>query len=267
MDDEDIIQNYNIETDYSQTIKKPSNSFNLADFGERLVPGIPDGAMPIVPSPPEIEVSDAQGNEVPEDLRVKIRVPQKYLVAATAGRFSELVDLGGIIFPYTPSISYEAKADYSAANPLHSNFSINFYQRSSIGSISISGRFSVQNEKDAAVYLSTVHLLTALTRMRSGGSTGDSDSGAPPPVCRLDAHGEMMLNNVPVAITSFRVELPDGVDYFTLPANFIYGTTAVPVVSTIAVTCLPMYSRNEMQGFSVTGYLSSAQSYKRKGFI
>jgi len=73
-----------------------------------------------------------------------------------------------------------------------------------------------------------------------------------------------MLKNVPVTITSFRVELPDGVDYFIYDSEF-YGKASVPVVSTIAVTCLPMYSRSEMQSFSVTGYLNG--SFAGKGFI
>jgi hypothetical protein len=65
------------------------------------------------------------------------------------------------------------------------------------------------------------------------------------------------MNNVPIVINSFRVDLPDNVDYFRLGkttgslANKIYGTASVPLISTIAVTCLPIYSRNEMQKFSV----------------
>ena len=100
--------------------------------------------------------------------------------------------------------------------------------------------------------------------MRSGGAAvGDSDSGAPPPICRLNAFGDAMLKNVPVAITSFRVELPDSVDYFI--TDGINGTNSIPVVSTIAITCLPMYSREEMQNFSVTGYIN--KKYSNKGYI
>jgi hypothetical protein len=239
---------------------------NIPTPGTRIVPGVPAGAELASRPRPNIVFNDVTGNKIGQDLRVRIRVPQKYLTASTAGMYGELEQLGGIIFPYTPSISFESKADYASQQPLHSNFAINFYQKSSIGSISISGKFSVQNEKDAGVYIATIHLLKALTKMRSGGATGDPDSGAPPPVCRLDGHGEMMLNNVPVAITNFKIELPDSVDYFTLPSNITYSATSVPTISTISVTCLPMYSRNEMQNFSVTGYLND-YSYRRQGYI
>lgn len=235
-----------------------------AGFGERAVPGVPEGAEPPTPMPALVGFADASGAALPTDLRTIIRVPPKYLTAVTNGPYKELANLGGIIFPYTPSISFEVKADYSPSSPLHSNFALNFYKQSSIGSITITGKFSVENASDAGVYLATKHLLMALTRMRSGGASGgDADSGAPPPVCRLDSGGDMMLKNVPVVITSFRVELPDSVDYFTTTNN-IHGTNAVPTLSTFAVTCLPMYSRNEMQQFSVTGYLAG---YKNRGYI
>lgn len=249
------------------TLRRNLETGDLYDpgYGFRSVPGIPEGAMPRPQAPTEVRIQDSKGNLIPDDLRVKIRVPSKYLQAATRGLSNELGELGGIIFPYTPSINFELKADYSSQSPLHSNFAINFYQKSSIGAISISGKFTVQNEKDAGVYLATIHLLSSLTRMRSGGLEGDPDSGAPPPVCRLDAHG--MLTNVPVSINSFRVELPDGVDYFAVPENAYYNASAIPVVSNISIGCLTMYSRNEMQSFSVSGFVNNAKNYKSRGFI
>ena len=188
-------------------------------------------------------------------------VPPKYLTTLHSGPNNELKNNGGIIFPYTPTVSYEAKAEYTEMKPLHSNFSTNFYQRSNISPISISGKFSVENATEAKIYLATSHLLISLTRMRFG---KDSDSGAPPPVCRLFANGIGMLYNIPVAVTSYRIEMPDNVDYFTINDPTL-GKTSVPVVSTIAITLMPMYSRAEMQGFSVTGY--NAGEFMRQGFI
>lgn len=240
-----------------------SSTVDNTPFGERSVPGVPSGAMPAKPSPTQITVVDINGNKLGKDLRVKIRVPSDYLVASTIGTKSELLQHGGIIFPYTPTISYDVKAEYSSATPLHSNFAIQFYQRSSVGPITVTGKFTVQNAADAGVYLSVVNLLRALTKMRSGGET---NSGSPPPVCRLDGHGDMALNNVPVAITGFRVEYPDSVDYFTFPGFDQLGVTSVPVVSTIAVTCLPMYSRDEMLRFTVDGFINDS-SVRDQGYL
>ncbi len=233
----------------------------------RKVPGIPPGAMPPPNSAPTVSIKSVNGLKLGQDTRVRIIVPREYLVPQTIGIRGELQKIGGIIFPYTPTINYELKAEYSSQSPLHSNFAINFYSRSSVGQISISGKFSVENAEDALVYLSTNHLLKTLTRMRSGGiKTGDANSGSPPPVCRLFAHGDAMLNNVPVAITSYRVDLPDTVDYFTVRDDPFLGTNSVPTVSTIAVTCIPMYSRDEMQQYSVTGHLID-ESYRSRGYI
>jgi hypothetical protein len=243
-------------TDAFSKIKKDVSS--VADFGKRIVPNVSFGAMPVEPAPVVVNITDISGKKLGKDLRVRIMVPSNYLTRSTSGPNNELgvENLHGIIFPYTPTISVDHKADYASQTPLHSNFPINFYQKSSVGAISISGKFSVENVNDAEVYIATVHLLKALTKMRSGGRTGDHDSGSPPPVCRLFAHGEWMFDNVPVAITSFRIELPDSVDYFTMPDTDRYGMTSVPTVSTIAISCLPMYSRNEMLKFSVTNYLN-----------
>lgn len=246
--------------------------FVQAPPGERIVPGVPMGAMPAPPSKSNLDRVTIVGQFSNQNIlkhtteqRVRIRVPPKYLVRYTSGSdYAELGDdngFGGIIFPYTPSISYGVKADWSEIKPLHSNFNIPFYQRSSVGEISITGKFTVENNTDAQVYLSTVHLLKALTKMRFGGANnGDADSGAPPPICRLHAFGPKMLSNVPVAITSVRIELPNDCDYFSMD-----GTNAIPTISTLAITCIPVYSRREMQDFSVTRYIN--RDYDNEGYI
>lgn len=229
---------------------------------------IPPGAMPKQPKVGTVNFKSITGEQINQDMRVKIRVPDDYLTNLTSGPNNELGKLRGIIFPYTPTINIEHTAEYSTQNPLHSNYTIYFYRHSKVAPFNISGKFTVQNETEAGVYIATVHLLRALTKMRSGGSTGDFDSGSPPPICRLDAYGTMMLQNIPVAISSFKIELPDNVDYFTLGkvsgtgANAAYERTAVPVLSTINVTCIPMYSRSEMQKFNVSQWLT--EKYVRK---
>lgn len=245
------------------TIKEIDDS---VEYGTRTIRNVPRGAERLRTESTKFIFRDVSGKKLGNDLRVKIRVPQNYWTKLTTGMDNELKTLQGIIFPYTPSISTEFGADYTALTPLHSNFPINFYQRSKVGDISVTGKFTVENTSDAVIYLATVHLLRALTRMRSGGKTGDTDSGSPPPVCRFDAYGEMMYSNIPVVIKSFRFELPDGVDFFTIKGTDAFGPTSVPTLSTIAVTLTPMYSRNEMQKFSVTNYIQS-NNFKKGGYL
>ena len=136
--------------------------------------------------------------------------------------------------------------------PTHSNYAINFYKTSSVEDISISGIFTVQNDTDAQVYLSTIFLLRALTKMRF---STDPDAGSPPPICRLNAYGPHMLANIPVAIASFKNDLPNDVDFYQLTSGS-FGNHLVPTRSTIAVNCKVMFSRAEMLGASVTDFLA-----------
>ena len=230
------------------------------------------GAMPKKPTRATVNTVNSRNEKINDDLRVKIRVPPEYYQSTfTQGLNGELSNLTGIIFPYTPTISYEHKAEYNSQSPIHSNFAVNFYKNSSVSPISISGKFTVQNEKDAGVYLATIHMLRSLLKMRSGGIRLDPSSGSPPPVCRLDAYGDFMLQNVPVVISSYRFEMPDNVDYFTIgktggAGESTYSKTSVPTLSTIAITCIPVYSRREMQKFAVTDWLGT-KSTRQAGFL
>ena len=218
---------------------------------------VPPGAEKAAVSAPAFNIADAYGKLREKDMRARIKVPYDYLTESTTGIYGELGAIEGIVFPYTPTINYDVKADYQTINPMHGNYSQYFYQHSSVGPISITGKFTVQNDRDAGVYLATVHLIKALTKMKFG---TDSDAGSPPPVCRLFAYGTYMMENVPIVISSYRCELPDGVDYYTLGKNkpdSIYDQASVPIVSNIAITCYPIYSRKELAKFSVDNWLNA----------
>ena len=197
-----------------------------------------------------------------KDLRVFLRVPNSYLVGPSKDEigYPLLKDLGGIMFPYTPQITYESAAAYTAVNPVHSNYTQQFYKNSSVGNISISGKFTVQNQKEGAIYCAIINLLRSLTKMRWG--EYDANAGAPPPVCRLDAFGDYMLSNVPVVVTSVKFEMPDTVDYIQVP---MYKTTLVPTISTITLGLAIMYSRRETQDFNVNDFMTG--KLKGQGYL
>lgn len=205
--------------------------------------------------------AQAQWSEA-KDLRVKLRVPNEYLKGPSAGPASILQKNGGILFPYTPTISMENQAQYASQSPLHSNYAQYFYKNSAVSPINITAKFTVQNEFEGAVLLGVIHLLRSLTKMKWG---NDPDAGSPPPICRFDAYGDYMMYNVPVAIASWRHELPDSVDYITVgrPGSpQTYGRTMVPVMSTINLTLNVMYSRREMLEYNVKDWLSGGLRYR-----
>jgi hypothetical protein len=220
-----------------------------SDLANRT-PGIPS-SMPvkIIPATPKF----AGG----KDHRVRLKVPVSYLVGQAAGPNNTLVKSQGIIFPYTPTIGQEYTAVYNPVPLVHTNYTQYFYKNSAVGTIALSAKFTVQNDYEAEVYFSILHLLRALTKMRWG---DDDNAGSPPPVCRLFAYGDAIMNNVPVAISYVKVDLPDNVDYFTSKS-----LSSAPVLSTISITLTPIYSRNEQQQFTVSDYLSSG--IRSKGYL
>lgn len=221
-------------------------------FGTGRSLNVPPGATRI-PAPG----AQAQWAEA-KDLRVKLRVPNEYLTGKTVGPANILQKNGGILFPYTPSITIENQAQYASQSPLHSNQPLYFYKNSTVTPITVSAKFTVQNEFEGAVLLGVIHLLRALTKMKFG---NDPDAGSPPPVCRFDAYGDYMMYNVPVSVASWRHELPDNVDYIAVgrPGSpTTYGRSMVPVMSNIQLTLNVMYSRREMLAYNVKNWLSGS---------
>lgn len=217
---------------------------------------------PVAPST-EVEVKKVNSDNSTVDvsdqdeLRTILKVPAEYIKGDFAAIFA---GFGGVLFPYTPQITLESKAEYSPSGPLHSNYSINFYKNSSVSDISITSIFTVQNAEDAYYYIGAIRILTALTKMKFG---NDSRAGSPPPICRLSSYGEWVLKNVPVVITSVKHDLPDDVDFYT---TMIRGQRiSVPTKATITVSCRPTYSRREMAVATVDSYISS--SLIGKGYL
>lgn len=226
-----------------------SNTYSLSTKSGAL--SLKPSANPPKPTP---AAPTFQGGK---DHRVRLKVPTSYLVGQAAGPNGTLVKSQGIIFPYTPTIGQEYTAVYNTVPVTHANYTQYFYKNSAVGTISLSAKFTVQNDYEAEVYFSVVHLLRALTKMRWG---NEDNAGSPPPVCRLYAYGDAIMNNVPVAVSSFKLDLPDSVDYFTTKS-----LSSAPVLSTISLTLTPIYSRNEMQKFTVTDWLSN--NLRSKGYL
>jgi hypothetical protein len=243
-----IVGNPDVQVGGPISVRRDLDVRNLPPLSRRGGQGTvdrkaPPGATPTALAP--IAAVAGFNNDKAEDLRVMIKVPNGYRNDAFKA---------GIIFPYTPQISLEHKADFTPQNPLHSNYSLQFYKSSSVSDISIQGLFTVQNDNEAIQYLAALHLLRALTKGRFGGT--DQFRGSAPPICRLTAYGVYMLKNVPVSIASFKQDFPSDVDYYYLKNDSSLGPAMVPTRSTISVVCKLMISRREMLTASVNNWLS-----------
>lgn len=229
--------------------------------------GVPPGAEPRNPvaAKPEF-VNDNK------ESRVRLKIPSGYLTQSLSyilnandsvintTKMRTFTEANGIVFPFTPTISQDYKANYSQQSPIHTNYSLYFYKNSAPGPITLGAKFAVQEEADAGYVLTVIHLLRGLVKMKYG---VDADAGAPPPVCRLFAYGPFMFDNTPVVVESFRIDFPDTYDYYT--SNYWFPGTAVPTLMTLNINLLPVYSRTEMANFSMSEWLNG--NLRNKGYL
>lgn len=138
-----------------------------------------------------------------------------------------LVDAGGMIFPYTPSIQLSSTAKYTPVAPVHSNFTFQAYQHSDPGKITVTAPMNIEDTTQALYWIAALHYFRAATKMFSG---NDPKAGNPPPIVMFSAYGSYVFNNVPVVITEFSTTLGAECDYIPVTTK----TSIAGVVNGIA---------------------------------
>mgnify|MGYP003335775571 FL=1 len=129
-----------------------------------------------------------------------------------AGILAPLQETGGVLFPYTPSISVNYAASYDQQELVHANYKNFQYKSSSVDSISIGCEFTAQDTKEARYVLAVIHFFRSVTKMFYG-QDQNPKNGVPPPLCYLSGMGAFQFDRHPLAITSFNLSLPTDVDY------------------------------------------------------
>ena len=209
---------------------------------------------------------------VQQDWRGKLSIPN-IEPFKTAPMLANLQKTGGLVFPYTPTIIVAHSANYNTMAPTHTNYPYFAYQNSQVDQLVITGDFFVQNGIEAQYWVSALHYLRSMTKMFYGGEA--ETLGAPPPVVHLSGYGDFIFNKVPVIITQFTIDLPQDVDYIAtghpqgvneVPPNHPEAKQAAtdkrannigwaPAQSLITVTVQPIYSRREVEKFSLNKYV------------
>ena len=160
------------------------------------------------------EMREASGvKNADGDWRVKLRLaPQAtYLYQAQEpGILAPLTETDGIIFPYTPSIDIQYRANYQEYSPTHSNYQHYFYQGSNVAAIQLSATFTAQDTMEAEYLLAVIHFLKSCSKMFYG---NDAQRGSPPPLLYLSGLGEYQFNESPCVISEFNYNLPNDVNY------------------------------------------------------
>lgn len=104
---------------------------------------------------------------------------------------SVLAETNGIIFPYTPTVSYSQAVSYMDLQLVHSNTDYPAYTRTPSVGITINGKFTVQSQEEGRYALACLHFLRTVSKMRFGEQ--DIYAGLPPPILLLSGYGRMMF--------------------------------------------------------------------------
>lgn len=161
-------------------------------------------------------LSQQQGLNTVNDWRVRLSLAKNatYLYnSANPGILKRLAAKGGtdgVVFPYTPQISTNYRADYSPYTLTHSNYKGYFYNASYMDAINITATFTAQDTVEAEYLLAVIHFFRSVSKMFYG---QDTERGSPPPLLFLSGMGEYQFNRHPCVLSQFTYTLPSDVDY------------------------------------------------------
>jgi len=160
-----------------------------------------------------------------------------------------LYEMGGLVWPYTPTINIQQNVDYSSYEPIHSNQEFKAYKRTQALTFSCSGVFTAQNLAEKEYSLAVLHFLRTVTKMHFG--INDSDRGTPPPVLLFSAYGNLMFNDLPVVVNSYDMNLSNDVDYVRyeriVGINRQTGLAWIPAKFTVNVSMTVQKTPTEMR--------------------
>ncbi len=136
--------------------------------------------------------------------------------------YNALSSSSGLIFPYTPAITFGHKVNYETSEITHSNISYNYYRNTPCPTINISNaHFTADNRVNALHMLSAIWFLTACTKCEFGEANPasslavPSEKGLPPPVLYLNGYNST-IDNIPVVISGVSYDYPADKHYVNL---------------------------------------------------
>jgi len=154
-------------------------------------------------------VASFGGDTNPADWRVRLSLAN-WTSFKGSPVLQPLKDAGGLIFPYTPTISMASAATYNKIETTHTNYTFQAFKNTEPGAITISAPMNVEDPTQGLYWIAAVHYLRSLTKMFAG---TDPKAGNPPPIVFLNGYGNYVFKNVPVVVTGFSTSLDASCDY------------------------------------------------------
>ena len=195
----------------------------------------------VAPTPAAAPATDADGPDIvvtgSNDTRVRIRAGRTSTSIAsvlgpndpTKNLLSIMYETGGLLFPYTPNMTFSQSVNWDPLAMVQTNWDLNTYQRTPSVNVSLNGIFTAQNQREGEYLMAVLHFLRVVTKSYYGtgegaGDTGDaagdkaaissaqSKAGIPPPVLYLDGYGTLLFRSMPVVIKAFNYTFDENTD-------------------------------------------------------
>lgn len=247
---------------------------------------------------PNIRFFDSQPGGDNWKLRIRIAANSPILYNSGSGLLDPLRNTGGVVFPYTPSVSTTYQAMYTPQRFTHSNYTHYSYDNSEVQAIQIQADFTAQNQDEARYVLACIYFFRAATKMFFG--NGEL-AGNPPPIVFLNGYGQHYFPDVPCIITSFTHNMPADVDYIEasvfnvgttedykkigfdqstgagefgsheqgsstskiLTRSNTNSTTRIPTVSQLSIALQPVYSKKSITEFDLNDFAQGKLTSKK----
>lgn len=170
-----------------------------------------------------------------------------------------LLEDGGIVFDYTPSVTITYVTSYTPLDVVHSNYDFYAFQKAGVNDFQIEAPITSETREKANRTLAIIHFLRTFSKMNFG--VDDDMKGLPPRILRLFGYGDYMINDVPVAIRNFSVVLGQESDYVQTDFN-----TQVPLSMRISINLHMMPTPSKIKNeFNLQDF--AAGKTVKKGYL
>lgn len=193
-----------------------------------------------------------------KDLRVTLKPLNPGDIFKGGDLLKPLQDIGGILFPYTPSISYNQTVSYQDLQLVHSNTDYPAYTRTPSVTISITGKFTVQSQQEGLYALGCLHFLRVASKSYFGEADAkDGKAGLPPPILVLAGYGSYMFNQLRVVVKSHSYTLDDSADGVVIKSSG--GVARLPAMFSLTCELMVVQTPQRMRKqFSFDKFASGA---------
>ena len=144
-----------------------------------------------------------------------------------------IIQTGGLVFPFNPTISEGVNVKYNSMEMVHSNESYNVYQATENVHITLANCTWVCDTFANAIYtLAVLHFLRSYSLMDFGKARSlGAIRGRPPSPMWFSAFGSYAFNQVPVLYQRADWTFPDDIDYVGVPEPGSSGWNSCQLVS------------------------------------